>query len=485
MSCSGSPVKQGGRGALVAALVLILGGGAWFALSRRDPVGPGGRPVATGPRPNIVLIVWDTCRGDRVAVHGYKHATTPVLSEFAKKGVTFHNCFTPSPFTPPAHASLFTGLLPRRHGLREQPAPTLAPGIPLLAETLKANGYDTAAVTANPSISQVTNLLQGFQSAAVLRKPETGKGDSDQAIAWVEDWARNRKARPGADRPVFLFVNLMETHLPFRFRDEDVAALRGRDAVTAALAEASRVTGVQSLGHLLGVRTVRPEILEALNAAYDGSIVSSDRATGAILATLEREGILEGALTIVTSDHGENLGEHGELEHRMSVYEPVLRVPLVVSWPGKFDGGRSVDAQVRLQDLYPTMLEAARVPVPPPCGKDATSLLEDPIRPRTAIAQYGPTSGFLKDARGFFPEAREDALRRLHFEWLAVREPPTAAGSRKYIAVSFHPDGGAPRLEWEELYDLAADPGEKRNLLGPGAGPAEREAVDRLRRHLK
>jgi arylsulfatase A-like enzyme len=255
--------------------------------------------------------------------------------------------------------------------------------------------------------------------------------------------------------------------------------------VSPALAEAARVTGIQSLGHLLGVRPVPPEVLEGLDAAYDGSVLSADRATGKILAALEREGILKGALTIVTSDHGENLGEHGELEHRMSVYEPVLRVPLVVSWPGRLDGGKGVDAQVRLQDLYPTMLEAARVPVPPRCGKDATSLLENPIVPRTVVAQYGPMSGFLKDVRGLFPEAGEDALRRLQFEWLAVREPSATAGARKYIAVTFHPEGGSPRPEREELYDLAADPGETRNLLGPGAGPAEREAVDRLRRQVK
>jgi arylsulfatase A-like enzyme len=453
--------------ALVALVVLSVGA---ILLGR----------LASGPhRPNIVLIVWDTVRGDRVSVNGYPHPTTPRLEELAADGVTFRWCFTPAPWTPPAHASLFTGLLPRSHGLREGMGDRIRTGIPLLAQTLQEAGYETVSVPANPLLSDVTGLNAGFEfDFPCFRNPRV---DCDAVRDQVRRWADRRRATRKDVRPVFLFVNLMESHLPYAFDAASVAAVHGVAAVEGARRAAGEVGDMEAKAFLLGQRKIDRESIRDLGIAYDGAIRRDDRVTGEILEILREEGFLGGAFVAVCSDHGENLGEHGELNHAMSVYGPVLRVPLVVRWPGKLEGGTVVDAQVRLQDLYPTILEAAGIAVPAPCGTDAVTLLEKPLRPRTAIAGFGPMLLSLPEARAAMPDAPPGVFDRFHFLYRAVQEPSEFPGARKYIGVYRDEKGEEPVLVREELYDISADPGEMRDLLAPGGAPTERAAADRLR----
>ena len=432
-------------------------------------------------RPHILLFVWDTCRGDRVSANGYPHPTTPRLEELAADGVNFRNCFTPSPWTPPAHASLFTGLLPRTHGLREGMGDMVRPGLPLLASTLGAAGYETVSVSANPNISVATGLNGGFEFDFPCYRSEDVSVAGEAVREQVRRWVRRRKDVRGDSRPVFLFVNLMDTHLPYAFEAEAVSAVRGPGAVPGAAAAARQVGDLDAKLHLMGRRTIRDTVIADLGAAYDGAIRRDDRITGEILDILREEGILEDAFVAVTSDHGENLGEHGELNHALSVYDSVLRVPLVVRWPGRLEGGRVEDAQVRLQDLYPTILEAAGVPDPAPCGKDARSLAEVPLLPRTLVSEYGPMVRSLPAVRAAMPGATEADLARFSWLYRAVREAPSPSRGRKFIAVLGPGADGAPVTVREELYDTLADPGETRNLLGPGATPDDRADADRMR----
>ena len=161
------------------------------------------------------------------------------------------------------------------------------------------------------------------------------------------------------------------------------------------------------------------------------------------------------------------------------VGEPVLHVPLVVRWPGRMPGGRREDAQVRIQDLYPTILAAAGVAVPEACGRDAERLDGAAIAPRLLLAEYGPPLTYEPEARASMPKAPESAFKRFRDELLAVREPD-GPGARKYVRVTRHDPGAAPRLLREALFDLAADPGETKNLLEVGAAAAERATADRL-----
>jgi arylsulfatase A-like enzyme len=459
-----------GRIAAAAVVLFSLAAGALFLRSR------GSSPS----RPSIVLVVWDTCRGDRVSVNGYAHPTTPRLAEMAARGTTFRRCYTPSPWTPPAHASLFTGLLPRTHGLLQGMGDRVRPGIPLLAETLRGAGYETVCVVANPVLSDVTGLDGGFEFDFHCFQSERGEF-SDALRDQVKRWGDRRRSTRGDRRPVFLFVNLMDTHLPYVFDAAAVAAVRGEAAVEGARRAAAAVGDMDGKAHMLGQRRIPEETIRGLDAAYDGAIRRDDRNTGEILDYLRAEGLLEGAFTAVCSDHGENLGEHGELYHVLSVYEPVLHVPLVVSWPGRFEGGRVVDEEVRLQDLYPTILEAAGVPVPAPCGRDAVSLTASPLLPRTLVADFGPIPLALPAAREALPDAPPSVFDRFLWTYRAVREPASVPGARKLVAITRTGEGGDPAPVREELYDLAADPGETRNLLAPG-GPADaRAAAARLR----
>jgi arylsulfatase A-like enzyme len=438
------------------------------------PRGAGGR------RPDLVLVVWDTCRADRLSLHGYRRPTTPLLAAWSAGGTVFRSCYTPSPWTPPAHASLFTGLLPRNHGLRERKTDRIRAGLPILPRTLAAAGYETVAIVANPFLSPVTGLVDGFGTVIPCYAEGSGKGTAPDVLARFGEWLvarRNREER--RDRPLFLFVNLMDSHLPYSPARADAEEVLGEGNSGPALAIASGTFQQHVLSQNFGISRLDAAAGRALGDAYDASVRTLDRATGEILARLEAEGLLEGALAAVAGDHGENLGEHGDYDHILSCRDTVLHVPLVVRWPGRIPAGRFEDAQVRLQDLYPTFLEAARVPVPPGCGLDAVSLLEAPVRPRVAVSEFGPADDFLYSAGKFFPELPPQAVRRIRTALLSVREPP-GPGARKYLSWTYHGEGGPGAPEREELLDAVLDPGELVNLLeGGGEGP-ERERARRL-----
>ncbi len=414
-----------------------------------------------------MLFVWDTCRGDRITVNGYRRPTTPRLQELASRGVTFRQCFTPAPWTPPAHGSLFTGLLPRDHGLKQGFGDRIRHGIPILPETLRAAGYETVCIAANPNISSLTGLSAGFEKELPCYRTGDQSVNGEAALRQLRAWLAERKGSGSADRPFFLFVNLMDSHLPYSYEAASVAAVRGDGAVNGARRAAESFGMQEAETFVFEGKEMEPEVLQGLDAAYDGAILQDDRRTGEALDLLAASGLLEGAFVAVCGDHGENLGEHGQLNHLMSVYEPVLHVPLVARWPGHFEGGRVEEGQVRLQDLYPTILEAAGVPAP--------------LRPRILVAESPAMPLALPRARTALPQAPAEVFEQFEHLFRAVREPSSVPGARKYVAVYRAVEGNEPVLLHEELYDIAADPGEEHDLLGKGAAPGERATADRLR----
>jgi arylsulfatase A-like enzyme len=325
----------------------------------------------------------------------------------------------------------------------------------------------------------VTGLVEGFAHVAECWAADEKKGPGEQVLREVEAWLARRKAE-GRAAPVFVFVNLMESHMPYSFRPASVAAVRGDAAVNGARA-ATAVGDREANAHTIGVQRLADSSLEDLRAAYDGAVREADGVTDAILDRLRGAGLLEGAVVVVTSDHGENLGEGGALGHQLSVHDRVLHVPLAIRWPGRFEGGR-VDAQVRLQDLYPTLLEAAGAAVPEPCGKDAIPLGPGPVEARTLVAEYGPLLDHLENATRTLPRAPASAFEPFHRAFVAVQDPPGAPGARKYVRVTRFERRGAPGPATERLYDTAADPAEERDLLAAeGGAPAEAAALARLR----
>jgi arylsulfatase A-like enzyme len=426
-----------------------------------------------------VLVVWDTCRADRLSASGYARPTTPFLGARLREGVLFRNCYSPSCWTPPAHASLFTGLLPRHHGLREERSDRVRPDIETLPATLRARGYETVAFVSNPFLSPATGLTGGFETvASCYEERAEGKGDGGRILADLDAWLAARRARR-SEKPLFLFVNLMETHLPYSAAPADLAAVVPPEARWAARDAAASVNQLGAFAHMFGQAPLAAETILSLGDAYDGAVRTVDRITEEILRSLEREGLLEGALVAVAGDHGENLGERGELDHVMSPREGVLRVPLFVRWPGRVEAGRVEEAQVRLQDLYPVFLEAAGVRAPGICGRDAVTLLQTPLRPRVAVAEFGPMVDTVYGVPGARTAAPAELVRRSRLSFLSVREP-AGPGARKVIAWVRHPEKGTPIPAGLEMYDASADPREEEDLLAGEEGGAEMGRAIRL-----
>lgn len=485
---------KGGR--LLLGLLILAGAGLVAgALYRRGP--------APEARPDVLLVIWDTCRADRLATFGHPRPTTPRLDALAAEGVRYTRCFTTAPWTAPSHGSLFTGLLPSVHG-QTMVGHRVRRDVPVLAELLREAGYETVCFTANPLISDTTGLSRGFDTLVSFVDARAKVKDAGTGLAEVRKWLASRD-RGKARRPLFLFVNFMDTHVPLEPPAEDVATVAD-PAVPAADVEAARkLDQIHIMGHLLGIRTIDEPTLAGMRVLYDGAVRYVDGRTGELVDLLRGEGFLEDGLTVVASDHGENLGDHGQTEHRASLYEPVMHVPLVVSRRGRYEGGRTVDSQVSLADLFPTILREAGVEPPPrpdspPDSVNAGSagrgvpgefLARVLPRPGETPAErpvFAEQDSFLPIIAGqrerAFPDAPPSAFVPMRTALQVVREPESAPGARKLIRFLPFSEEGKPLPPRDEMYDTVADPGEVRDLLGADGDPSERVALERLARLL-
>jgi arylsulfatase A-like enzyme/Tfp pilus assembly protein PilF len=345
--------------------------------------------LAAPARPNIVLVTIDTLRADHVGSYGASLAATPRLDALARRGVRFDQAVSPVPLTRPAHASLFTGLYPHEHGLRDNLPRKLDPSIPTLARKLQQAGYQTGASVGTFLIGRGSGLEAGFERFS----DGAGSGAADRIGASAERRATEvladavaflQKANP----PFFLWAHLYDPHAPY-------------------------------------------DPPSPFPKTYAGEVAYVDAEIGKLLDAIESRGFGESTWILVTADHGEGLGEHGEDEHGVLVYESTLRVPLILKRPG---GAAGVEREpVSLVDVFPTLLEAAGLASP------MNSLLAPKRRPLYFESYYG----------------------NLHFGWAPLRG--VREGSWKLTI--------APR---SELFDLTADPREDRDVANERKGEARR-----------
>jgi len=409
------PPRLCANGALRLLLLLALAGGA--ACSRTPD-----------ERPSAVLVVFDTTRFDHTSLADYVRDTTPRLRALAGEGASFEVAYAPTATTGPTHATLFTGLSPLRSGVIKNGVP-LAPEATTLAERFEAAGYRTGAFVSSFVISRRFGFDQGFgafddafeRTTSTFtpefwegRKIEGGfdrRGDETtrRALRWLD--------ANGRSGPFFLFVHYFDPHAPYapppgfegRYAPEPEADALARDV-----------------------------------ARYDEEIAFADAQLGELLDGLARLGLTEHTLLAVTADHGEGLMDHGHMEHGVHVYEEQVRVPLLLRWPGRIAAGRRFDEPVALLDLAPTLAELLGLPAED-AGFEGRSLAPVLLGRET----LAPAPIFLY-RRHFSGEQRGGQL--VKGEKLGVRE-----GRFKYI------DG--PEEGTRELFDLEADPGERRNLL--------------------
>lgn len=268
------------------------------------------------PPPDVVLITIDTLRADRLGSYGYEAAHTPVLDRLAAEGFRFEQVQSPVPITAPSHATIFTGQLPSTHGVRNNGTYVLPQDVPTLVEEFRERGYATGATVAAMPVTARFGFARGFDhydDAIPEGGPQFHVRDRPAAevVASALEWV----GTVDDDRPLFLWVHLFDPHRPYDL--------------------------------------VPPFDQQFRGSPYDGEIAATDRAVGELLAGLDRSRG-RGRLTVVTSDHGEGLGQHDEPSHALLLYQTTLRVPWIVHWPGQVPVGTEPEP-VGLIDLAPTV----------------------------------------------------------------------------------------------------------------------------------
>jgi choline-sulfatase len=361
------------------------------------------------PRPNVLLVTIDTLRADRLGCYGYRSGDTPVLDALAARGVRFPIAVAHAPLTAPSHASILTGLLPLGHGVRDNGTFVLPPSPTTVAEVFRGAGYRTAAFVSGFPLDHRFGFARGFETYddRLLRGGDTRRASyversatatTNEAVAWV-------RATPA---PWLAWVHYFDPHSPY----EPPPDLAARFAASP----------------------------------YDGEVASVDRELGRLLAAAEAGPAR--TLVLVTSDHGESLGEHGEATHGVFVYDSTLRVPWIMAGP-RIPRGRAPSVVARGIDVAPTLLDYAGLRAP-------GAMQGRSLRPAADGRE-------MEDA----PAYAESLFCQLNLGWAPLHAWRTARW--KLI--------DAPR---PELYDLATDPAEARDVSS-----ARREEADTLRSGLR
>jgi arylsulfatase A-like enzyme len=334
-------------------------------------------------RPNVLLVSIDTLRADHLEAYGYGRSTSPTLSDLAREGARFERAYAQASSTVPSHASLFTGRYPFQHGTYTYRTPLPAAEL-TLAELLRQHGFVTFALTSSVRFVRESGFDQGFASYRTFH--ELDKNERSQRV--TEAALEAMDAAGG--RPFFGFLHYFDPHAPYS-PPEAFASLwhPGEDPFPAQ--ESQRF--IQS--HRRPGQAVPPETLAYLEALYDASIRYLDGPLARLLEGISERGLAADTLVVVTSDHGDEFKEHGGLSHDGPLHEEVVRVPLLVRWPGRVPAGLVIERAVQGVDVLPTILDLLGLEVPGPLqGRSQAELLrgETPaaLEPELLLLQHRP-----------------------------------------------------------------------------------------------
>lgn len=357
-------------GALLAAFFLIFAFAARGTSDHRLTQTPVPNLLPGSSRPNVVFITLDTARSDHFSSYGYARATTPNIDRLASRGVLFENAVSPSSWTFPSFASMFTGLLPHQHGASAD-APLDDPSI-TLARLLQSQGYETAGFNSNFLWGQKRlGLGQGFdvyddgssgfiQNAActllggaiyrmfyyrLIYPNFPGDRDAAQTNQAVTRWLRHRSGRP-----FFLFINYFDTHAPY--------LAPAPDGMRFGTLPYRLVRKVRFAGALGNPRRLSPEEMAALVNGYDNCLAYVDGQIGELIELLSRTRDGLNTIVVVTADHGESLGEHGYLGHGWGLQRELLHVPLLIAGPG-IPKGMRITGVATTRRIFATILNWA------------------------------------------------------------------------------------------------------------------------------
>jgi arylsulfatase A-like enzyme/Tfp pilus assembly protein PilF len=386
-------------------VLLAVGVVAWVIVNNNAA-------TARAPR-HVVLFTLDTTRADHIGTYGASQARTPHLDSLAALGVRFDDAVTTAPITGPAHAAIFTGQYPARFGVRDNATTPLPERATTLAEHLSASGFATGGFIGAFVLDRAYGFAQGFTTFSGFDRVESGReANAERNGASVVDDALQWLATVPVEQSTFLWVHLYDPHAPY-----------------AAPA---------------------PFGPEFVSRPYDGEIAYVDHQIGRVLEALKTRGTFDDSLIIAVADHGESLGEHGEDEHGVFLYEPVMRVPLIISGPTA-RAGHVVTEQVRVIDLVPTTLDLLGLPaVTGLDGESLRTVLDGGTR-QTIPSAY---------AESYYP--------KLHYGWSELRS--LRADGWKVI--------DAPR---PELFAITKDPREADNVFEAQRALGERMVAEAAR----
>jgi arylsulfatase A-like enzyme len=392
--------------------------------------------------PNVVLLVADSLRADRLSCYGCPRPTSPRLDALATGGALFRRFFTPATPTEPACTSLLTGQYPLTHGVV---APSrrcrLSRRSPWLPEILAARGYATAMLD---DLAWSQHWGRGFGARLYRRTSEREYLDGFAMNAMARSWLTGQRGRR-----FFLYLRYGDTHTPYwppaRYRTlfyEGDPTRTNRGSLDSFYARPLKPYLVgEWLGPAArawpGAAGERIEDLEWCRAQYDAEVRALDDAVAELLDHLDGLGVLERTLIVVLGDHGESLGEHGVFFEHHGLYDVTMRPPLILHAPGRIAAGQQVESVVMTPDLAPTILELLGLPVP--AGMEGRSVL-------TTLAGQPPSTGRQRVVASEATWMCKWAYRTDEYKLIVAREPDLY--------------GGPP----VELYDLAADPEETVNL---------------------
>jgi arylsulfatase A-like enzyme len=325
----------------------------------------------------------DTARAQNFSCYGYARPTSPHLDAIAAEGVLYEHAIAPGCWSLPSQVSLLTGMFPSKHGAHELHLSYAHP-YPMLPEVLQEAGYCTLGVSPNSWMSDEFGVTHGFaryrklwQCWPSLPLPANGTVKLQSALVRRANWFYSRYVFPRRNRaqhvhqavvkllatasePFFLYAIFWDMHLPYSPNPRH--ATRWLPA-GVTLHSAQRVNR-NHLRYLAGLTAMSAEDFAVLRACYDGALASIDEEIGALVAYLRRRGLLDHTLLIITSDHGENIGEHGLMSHAYSLHDTLIRVPLLIRYPDRFPAGKRVTQQVQLTDLFPTILDVLQLDLP-------------------------------------------------------------------------------------------------------------------------
>ena len=384
--------------------------------------------------PNLVLIVIDTMRADRLSCYGYKENRTPNIDALANRGVLMDRAVSHVPITLPSFSTIMTSRLPPTNGVHYNGGFYLDDSALTLAEILGERGYSSAAVVASIVLSSVNGISQGFAEyddnfpefhgyRREIRMTQSRLNHTQRRAEEVTDRVLSLADTLAAESPFFLFAHYFDPHSPL-----------------------DPPPPYSLINPLLNAGSEEMD-----SEYYDGEVAYTDKHIGRLLDGLEARGMLENTLVVLAGDHGEGLGDHGEKSHGYYVYDTTLHVPLIYSMPGRIPEGETFKGLARLIDVAPTILDIMGI------AWDKYGF--------QGVSDYPFDKGAHRDTFSYL----ECAAPYIGYGWCALRGVQN--GSWKYIS--------APR---EELYDLASDPGEETNVLDqrPDVADSLRDELEQL-----